>query len=284
MRENESMNLKEYIETPDALFHYTKTSIAIKHILNTKKFKLSILNDMNDPREYKFKLFNSHGTFAPDEESHDILLNEAHDAINRILRFECKVMSFCSNVTPTLILSDGSSEKDKYFYSKGWDRSRMWSQYGENHYGICLILSKEELEKALQTQMEKYKTNYVTYLQEDDSRPSFCMSLLREKGARECAYKYVTDNAGELFFRKNIDYRDEAEFRVVVFDPDKKLECLDISASLKGVIVGDRTDKLYNIHLIKQMCENLKIECLKAHWSTSSPHMLLIKCKLPDST
>ncbi len=278
------MNLKAYVKDPDALFHYTKTPIAIKHILNTKKFKLSIFNDMNDPREYKFKLLHpSHGsqlaTAAPDDKSFEILFNEARDDFNKILRYECEIMSFCTNITPMLILNDGNSERDKYFHSKGWDGSRMWSQYGENHYGICLVLSKEELEKALKTQTKQYKADYVMYSQEDGSRPSFDYSLLGQKSARECVHKYVTDNLEKFFFRKNIDYRDEAEFRVVVFDPHRKLECLDISTSLKGVIVGDRTDKLYNIYLIKQVCENLKIECLKAHWSTSEPHMILT---LPD--
>jgi hypothetical protein len=278
------MDINKYVETKDALFHYTKTSIAIEHVLYTKKFKLSILNDTNDPREYKFKIFDSHrgclATAALDDKPYYTLLREACDAINRILRFECKVMSFCSNVTPTLILSDGSSQKDEYSYSEGWERSRMWSQYGEKHYGICLILSKEELEKALQTQIEKYEANYVKYLQKDDSYPSFDTSLLGEISAKECAYKYVMGNLKRFFFRKNIDYRDEAEFRVVVFDPDKKLEYFDISTSLKGVIVGDRIRDPY-IHLINHMCKNLNIECRQAHWSISKPHMLLSNCKSP---
>jgi hypothetical protein len=91
------------------------------------------------------------------------------------------------------------------------------------------------------------------------------------------------DNFEYFFFRKHIDYRDEGEFRVVVFDPDNKLEPLDISTSLKGVIVGDRIHAPY-IHLINHMCKKLNIECRQAYWSTSEPHMLLCKCKSPDST
>ena len=53
------MDLNEYIETEDALFHYTKTSVALEKILYTQKFKLSLLKDTNDPREYKYMLLNT---------------------------------------------------------------------------------------------------------------------------------------------------------------------------------------------------------------------------------
>jgi len=284
------MDINEYVTTPDALFHYTKTSIAIEHILYKKKLRLSILNDSNDPREYKFKIFNSHRSSptigALDDALYDNALKDARTEINRILRFKCRVMCFCSNVKPALILSDGHSKEDEYFYSEGWDKSRMWSQYGENHCGICLILSKSEIEKVLderKAQVKKCEANYVKYLQKGITYPSFNGSLLGRKNVEECASQYVMDNFEELFFRKHFDYRDEAEFRVVVFDPCEKLEYLDISTSLKGVIVGDRTHDVYT-HLINQACKDLNIECRQAHWSISNPQMLLCKCKSPDST
>ena len=272
------MELKEYIETDDALFHYTSASIAIKYILNTKKFRLSILYDMNDPREYKFKLIeSSHGRCSATTNlaERDTLFNDTRTAFNRMLRRECKVMCFCSNVKPTLILSDRSSKEDEYFCPNGWAKSRMWSQYGDNHYGICLILSKKELVKDLEkAPLTKYMAEYVKYFQKESDYPSFDSSAL-VRSVEDCVSKYVIDNLEVFLFHKYIDYRDEAEFRVVVPDPDQKFEYLDISTSLKGVIVGDRTETLYNIDLIKRMCKGLEIECRQAHWSTSSPHMLL---------
>jgi hypothetical protein len=81
------------------------------------------------------------------------------------------------------------------------------------------------------------------------------------------------ENSEELFFRKHIDYRDEAEFRVVVFGPDKKLEYLDVSSWIKCVIVGDRTPEAY-IPLINQMCNALNIEFRKVHWDGCKFHLL----------
>jgi hypothetical protein len=281
----DTVNFEEYLETQDALFHYTKTSVAIEHILYTKKFKLSTLYDADDPREYKFKTSGSKRSSSAkdvlDYESYRSLSDEAHIEINRILRFECRRMSFCSNVKPTLILSDNDHKIDEHFCSNVWAKSRMWSQYGEGHRGICLVLSKSEIEKAFnerKTQVKKYKADYVKYLPNSKPNPIVDLSPEASKNVKDCASKYVMDNFELFFFHKHIDYRDEGEFRVVVFDPNKELEYLDICASLKGVIVGDRIHDPY-VHLIKQMCKDINIECLRAHWSISSPHMLLVKCK-----
>jgi hypothetical protein len=84
-------NIVEYIKTSDdALFHYTKVSTSIEHILHTKKFKLSVFNDTNDPNEYKHKLFNSHRRAGQEtqleEKEYDTLLMEAQTRIERIRR------------------------------------------------------------------------------------------------------------------------------------------------------------------------------------------------------
>ncbi len=282
------MNLEEYVETQDALFHYTKTSIAIEHILYTKKFKLSNLYNTNDPREYKFKIFSSKRSSSAgdslDDESYRKLSDEARTEINRILRFKCRIMSFCSNLKPTFIPSGNDAKKDEPFYSKVWTKCRMWSQYGEGHRGVCLVLSKSEIEKAfdeIKTQVKKCEAGYIAYLPDITPHPIVDLSPGAGNKIEECASKYVTDNFEYFFFRKHIDYKDEAEYRMVVFDPDTKLEYFDISKSLRGVIVGDRIHDTY-IPLINHMCENLNIEFRQAYWSTSDPHMLLRKFKLPD--
>jgi hypothetical protein len=51
----------EYIESNDALFHYTKLSTGIENILEEGRLKLSCLQYTNDPQEYKFLLFDAMG-------------------------------------------------------------------------------------------------------------------------------------------------------------------------------------------------------------------------------
>lgn len=269
------MKIDEYdIDSDDALFHYTKLSIAIESILPTKKLKLSLLKDTNDPRENKFKIFSTFCRGLPEDSTGEIS-KKAHPIINRILLSESRVFCFCSNKKPTLILNDGNTVVDKHNCLEGWNKSRMWSQYGENHCGICLVFSKDGLEKELETKRREivdYKSGYVQYSQKGRmllKATTFNGNRFVKDGAENYLIEHVIENSEEFFYRKHIDYRDEAEYRAVVFDPDGKLEYLDISSSIKGVIAGDATPEVY-FPLINQLSEQLKIESWKVCCSRSN--------------
>jgi len=272
------MSIDEYVKSPDALFHYTKTSTAIEQILHTKKFKLSLLKDTNDPREYKFTLFNIMGWSLKPVTTIN-LLNKVQTVINRILRNETRVMSFCTNKKPTLILNDGNTIEDNHACSNGWSKSRMWTQYGQNHYGVCLVLSHEELKEAIATYkpiVSASMADFVKYSQKDRiswKATTLDGNRLEREGIKKYSCNFIIENYPELFFQKHIDYRDEAEFRVVVLDPNKKLEYIDISSLMRCVIVGDRTPKAY-FPLINQMCSALNIESRWAYWDRGKPHLL----------
>ncbi len=47
--------LSNFLNSDDAIFHYTKRDTAIKYILDTKKLRLNLLKNTNDPYEYKRK-------------------------------------------------------------------------------------------------------------------------------------------------------------------------------------------------------------------------------------
>ena len=36
---------------------------------------------------------------------------------------------------------------------KGYEKSRMWSQYGQNHEGICLVFSKKSLLEIIKKEL-----------------------------------------------------------------------------------------------------------------------------------
>ena len=267
------MKIDEYnIDSNDALFHYTKLSIAIESILPTKKLKLSLLKNTNDPRENKSKIFGISCSGLPGDSTGEIS-KEAVPIINRILLFESRVLCFSSNIKPTLILKDNNTVVDKHNCLEGWNKSRMWSQYGENHCGICLVFSKKGLEKELeskQRQIKYYKTGFVQYFHKYRmDRKATTINGNRFKDEENYLISHVIENSEEFFYRKHIDYRDESEYRAVVFDPDGKLKYLDISSSIKGIIAGDGTHEVY-FPLIKQLREKLEIESRKVYWSRSN--------------
>jgi hypothetical protein len=268
----------EFVEdvknSDDALFHYTKTSIAIEHILPRQELKLSLPKETNDPRENKEKIFSLSCKGLP-ENSTDRISKQAYQIINKILLSESKMLCFCSNKKPTLILNDGNTIADELNCSDGYNKSRMWSQYGENHRGICLVFSKEKLEKELETKRHRqildYKCGYVQYF-EEGRMPLKITKIDGNKFIKEnedYLRRRVIENSDEFFYRKHIDYRDEAEYRIVVFDPDGNLKHLNINSSIRGVIAGDATPKVY-FRLINELSEQFKIKPWKVGWSRSN--------------
>ena len=198
------MTFDKYVESADALFHYTKISTAIEHILHEKRLKLSILKYTNDPREYKLKIRSSFGRVLSKEvPTYDELESKANAKINRIYRYESRVMCFCTNTKPILILSNGTSLEDEHALSNGWNKSRMWSQYGQDHYGVCLVFSKKELERILsETQVQSeiyYKADYVKYMQKENKPLEINVDYVREKGVEKYALCYIKRNTEELF-------------------------------------------------------------------------------------
>lgn len=272
---NDSLPLDDFIKTEDAIFHYTRASVALEKILFDGRFRLSLLKDTNDPSEYKFRLLNMIGWSLPPEV--EKRCSEAHPVFDRIISMESRIMSFCSNSLPEIILDTKETIKDTIANRNGWNKSRMWAQYGENHRGICLVFSKKAIVAEVTDIRGRVIANNIQY----KTRPGISHhaytlngNQLIEVGVEEYCYNHIIQHAATLFFIKNIDYRDESEYRVVVFDPEHKYEYIDINKSIRGIIVGDRTPKVY-FPLIRRLADRYGIEYRRAYWERGTPHLIL---------
>lgn len=270
--------LLEFINTDDALFHYTKMETATKYIIPTKKIKLSLRVNANDPWEYKFRLLNVSGASLPDDYFEKSL--EVQPIIDDILRNRIKVFSFCTNTQPSIMLPNMDIVIDPYALKNGWNKPRMWSQYGENHYGACIVFSKREIIKEMQ-KLESTgvfcKFGNVLYSQKD--RMDFGSitidgNSLIQLGNIDYADQFVRSNYQEIFFKKHIDYRDESEFRLIIQDKSGNIDLIDTSNAIKGVIWGDKTkqEELSDRHLI---CLKASIGCRYIYWERGQAHILL---------
>lgn len=276
---SDSLLLEEFIESEDAIFHYTRASVALENILFNGKFRLSLLKDTSDPIEYKDKLLHMNGSKLPQEAIK--LYDEAHHVFNRIIRRECRVMCFCSNTIPTIILDKRETIQDNAVNTIGWSKSRMWAQYGENHRGICLVFSKKAIGADLVDIKENVLAKNIQYSTRVGISPDAYTlngNQLVEDGVENYCYNHINRHSETLFFTKNIDYRDESEYRVVVFDPNHNYEFININKSIKGVIAGDRTPDVY-FPLILQLSERYGIECRRAYWERGLGRPCLLPCK-----
>ncbi len=162
----------------------------------------------------------------------------------------------------------------------------MWSQYGDNYYGMCLVFSKNELEKTILSQCSRdnYRCGFVKYSQNSGISPTAVNldgNRITIEGTRKYAINHILDNYEDLLLTKDIDYRDEAEYRFIIYDPEQKMEYVDISMSIRAVIVGDRTPEVY-FPLINDQCSILGIFSRRAYWAKNGMHLLLLEPKTYD--
>lgn len=234
------MKFEQFVDSEDAIFHYTKKKVFFENILPNLKLRLSPLEMMNDPMEYREPIFTYHmfGYFKTDKK----LKNKAKNLLNNLKQKQSKIACFCSN---------NNSQ------TKGYLRSRMWSQYGENHEGICLVFSKQALNNLID---KTYKFEAVEYIEELFPLSNFDFNYheLKQTPLDMFCDKYFENKYKKLFFTKIIDYRDEVEFRLLKRVKDKNIiyDYIPIEKCLKGIIVGDRFHSVYNIILKKLEKEN----------------------------
>lgn len=258
-------SLIEMIDSDDAAFHYTKRSTALEIILSKNSFKLFRLLNTNDPREYKDRLLSVSGwDWKTDTEEQ---IKHVHKYYDSLLRNHSFFASFSVN-----------KYNDGQLISKGYNKPRMWAQYGEDHYGICVVVSKQSLIDAIEDVIDKNEFcvfhDAISYTMSNRFLLSQRLSINGDSFASSTpfriAFEHIEKHNKELFFQKDPDYRDEDEYRVVVCrtnDNFSDLQSLEIQASkiIRGIILGDRFPNVYK-PTVEQLCDKLKIEYRKFHW------------------
>ncbi|MBF7066319.1 DUF2971 domain-containing protein [Aliarcobacter butzleri] len=247
--------LTDFLNSDDAIFHYTKKETAMEYILNDKKLKFGLFHSTNDPHEYKKRLTPAFGWGDINES----LYLESMNLIDNTIQ-NTAFLSFCENSN-----------------NKGYEKPRMWSQYGQNHSGICLVFSKESLIKTIQNQLSQ---NYLVYHENVNYKEIDFESLNIYDNAltiNEIVINNIKQNYKNIFFQKHLDYKDENEFRIVLVKRNNnnfsKDIFIDISDSLKFIILGDKFPEVY-LPTIKDLSSKSNIAYKKLHWEQNQYFLL----------
>jgi hypothetical protein len=264
----------DFISSEDALFHYTKKDIVFENILYQDSFKLSNFKNTNDPQEYKDNLIGASGWGW--EDSTEKQIHQTLKLIDRIIKKQTGFASFCTN-----------NFKHGRLQSNGCLQSRMWSQYGEGHEGICLVFSKQKIIEAITEFADdkeliffEKEITYTDYIKDKSNHQTLFVNgdSFIEKSPQTLAANYVRNCHGELFFTKQNDYRDENEYRLIVCKLNGEgNENFDhqftVSKCLKGLILGDRFHKTY-LPLIESFTKKFAIEYRQLHWESGEYFLL----------
>lgn len=254
------MNIQRHGSKNELLFHYTKFDTAFYHILKNQNLLLNPVALMNDIYETENRL--------------DSLWNDAFNSfINAtnfadLKRYKVRLISF---------VRDG--------LIRGFDNQLMWSHYGEQYQGVCLVFDKNELIKTISEifSSEKLKAEKITYklkkpVQFNESEETgYLNNVPIMTGENYHERNDIFDHRNKLlwklllkknryrdiFFRKNRQWRSENEFRILIYDKRTLDELttknenllIPFGKALLGIIVGPKFNYEKN---------NCKINCLKS--------------------
>jgi hypothetical protein len=258
--------------SPDRfVYHYTKLSTARK-ILTSRTFRIGRFISTNDPKETKQWVFSpltkiqkGFGTFDTNSFSKNFSA-----AIKQFARVACLSRD----------QQELSGDHIRDFFLRGWSKPRMWAHYAGNHKGVCLVLDREALHETIVNRFGVDAIIFcegVTYANrsilsnfDDSDGYGIDWDALRNMGFDLYVQEHLRRFGRRLFFEKLSDWRDEAEFRWVVFSKSADDVFVNITSSLKRIMFSDRCSKA-SVRGIVSTAGDLNLEYVQLRWKNSSP-------------
>lgn len=231
------------------LMHFTKATTVMDCILKNKTLRFNNLRNVNDPRESKnwpFKIFcfyEQNSTKFNKE-----LLEELHNYVMNHILISCFA---------TLDNYDDWNEVNHDM--------RMWSQYAENHTGVCIIFNKNKLENAINQHLNddmnllQKEIDYIPHINlkkqilkntdpfghpflNPECTDPYMINLERllKLGIPSYMELHINYFYKELFFTKKECWRDEREYRYLIYTKENK-EFVDIPIEncIDAIILGN---------------------------------------------
>ena len=252
------------------LYHYTKASTATSHILKNRLLQFGSYAHANDPKESKAWRF-SLGT-NEDRDLGKYTMEELSVWLSKELKGRAKLACFSTDTAPLT----GDHMKD--IFNRGFCKPRMWANYAENHTGVCLVFEREKIRKLIEKQFRSciVLNDYVTYVNRcvipnlSQQQYTINVDYLESVGREVYVRSHLKTHYRQLFFEKMMDWRDESEYRWVIFSDSADALSLDIEDCLVGIIFGENT-KEDDIEQVMEMTASWGLDYMGLKWKNCSP-------------
>jgi hypothetical protein len=140
-------------------------------------------------------------------------------------------------------------------FERAYAEPRMWERYGDSQHGVCLVFDRDELHHVCTPQLRALGTvwcggvRYDNAALADGGTQGYRLdgSAVAVAGGGDVAKglaAHLEERRELLFFTKMEDYRDEQEYRYVVFDGSERgYVYVDVEAALIAVVLGEAFPK-----------------------------------------
>lgn len=250
------------------IYHYTKSSTAIEHILKDGQLRFSSFWETNDPKESKNWFFIP-GT------------NENRDLTDYTPEYFSETLNpYFKNLTKLLCFSKDGELTGNHMIDtpqRGFCKPRMWAQYGGNHSGVCLVFDFNRFTALFHEAFssETYKYDHVDYkdrlIHEIQMEPAFIINVdhLEKRGARDYAYDHILKYQNRLYFEKAKDWENESEFRFAIFEHQDEI-FFQFKNSLKGIVFGQNCSES-DISKIVNLTKGQGLQFQRLRWRNCTP-------------
>lgn len=220
------------------IYHYTNAE-SFFSIIRSMSLKMSSFSNSNDLNEANLA-------------NVDIIKDvHAMQSIDSFIKRRCMYLSFTRDKRDL----DGS------------EHPRMWAQYADNGKGVCIAINEDRFKKINHLKLKEtfFKFKNVHYVTKNGANVEL---KLNKKTRNE--YDFITHHNQELFFKKNIDWRDEHERRCIVISKTKDLsdlsdesfKYLSILGAIEYICLGANfTDMVSNLATLVDIISNPLFKC-----------------------
>lgn len=251
------------------LYHYTTIDTALNYILKSNTLKVSRMTNTNDPKESKSWLFEIGSNENADLDKYNMW--ELSEKVDSLIKSSTFLLCFSKD----LILS-GDHIKD--LPKRGYGHSRMWAQYAKNHTGVCLVFDNDQLSNAFHDSFKNFSyyaqnINYIDRFigERDDSSYIINVDYLEKMGLEEYAFVHAEAFKNRLFFEKLEDWKNENEYRWILFGEEGMDEPLfSFNRALKGIVFGASCNE-NDIQSVVNLTHEMSLDYLQLKWRNCSP-------------
>jgi hypothetical protein len=213
--------------------HYSSLK-NLANILHDKRIKLGNVASLADPRESSLSWIETIGIGHESCPDDLFRASKLKNSVGERLRIFC-----------TASVKDALQRGGCPIESSIYGRPRMWSQYGENSKGFCVVLNHNELNQRMSDLVENPNhllSGRVSYF---DWVHSVQGSIEIEygngvKSPKKNLFGIINQNEmlRSIYFKKSIDWVNEEEFRWLLFSESKEPIYVSIENAVEAVVLG----------------------------------------------
>jgi hypothetical protein len=255
------------------LYHYTRLSRALEHILPDATLRMSPFAEMRDPRESRLlEIEGSPAEYVPDDWDwrEEIAQFARIDRMAKEVKDRVKILCLVKD-DPTPVAFETE------VFGRGFAHPRLWEQYAESHSGLCLCLDRDILiQEATHSIRHHGRLDHgeVAYVDGELAREAreILMRDARARADAEVLSGHLKTYSRELFFTKLTDWATEMEYRLVLPTDHEQPVRIPIRNALRAVVLGERVSDVY-LPAVLKACEEKPVPIYKLRWTYGRPRL-----------